>query len=84
MAKKQKEVQTPRVAYTYVSVGQKHRLAIVKEGEKGYEEVRPDSDLGGDYKTKKEVEFVADDMNKRLGLSKEDAAKIVAAAMFKR
>lgn len=60
------------------------RMGVATEGERGYTPVREDSDLGGTYSDYKVATLVADEMNERLGVSREDALKIVASSMFRR
>lgn len=59
----------------------KWMLGIATENEPGYNEVRADSDVGGAYPDELAATTVADELNKRLGLDKRDAAMIVASSI---
>lgn len=73
-----------RLAYVAVITdGGEYRLGIAKEGESGYYAVDPTSDAGGDFNSHEEASKVADAYNENLGLSKEEAFKIIGSTMFR-
>lgn len=69
-------------------------LGIVTENEPGYNEVKPDSDVGGVFEDDRgpdgkpklgtgeiHAHEVADELNKKLGLDKRDAANIITSSI---
>jgi hypothetical protein len=71
----------PRVAYVPVIVGSSYRLGIAEKDVAGYSPISLESDLGGDYESYEHARATADECNKRLGLTPEEAFKIVASSM---
>lgn len=58
-----------------------HRLGLAVEGEAGYHPAREDSDAGGSFATRDDALACAQRFNDRLGISAEDASRIVASSM---
>jgi hypothetical protein len=72
-----------RIAYTPILGDDgEYRLGIAEEGKPGYYKVKDDSDLGGTYRDRKDAQATADVMNERLGLSKQEALKIVSSSLW--
>lgn len=75
-------VDNKRIAWTAVmDDGGKYRLGVVKEGEAGYHPAKEDSDLGGEFACRADAKAVADDLNKRLGLTGRQAAEIIMSSL---
>lgn len=72
-----------RKAYVAVVREDGYFLGIAVEGESGYHPMKEGSDHAGDWGDYERVREAAEDLNERLGLSKVDAAIIVASTMRK-
>ena len=74
--------KTPRHAYVAViDLNGKHKLGIAEKGEPGYCPIDEGSDLGGEYQSRKHALTTAEEANKRLGLTYEEASAIVASSI---
>jgi hypothetical protein len=72
---------TQRRAYVAViDPSGKHKLGIAEEGEPGFYPFPDDHDLGGSYKDRAHALATAEECNKRLGLTPEEALAIVASS----
>lgn len=70
-----------RCAYTAIVDEGGYRLGIAVEGEAGYHQCKDGTDAGGTFKTHEAASAVADAFNKNMGLSDEEAFKIVTSTM---
>lgn len=75
------EITRKRSAYTAVIEERGYCLGVAVEGEAGYHPVREDSDAGGTFETYELASACADAYNASLGLTKEEATRIVISTM---
>lgn len=75
-------IRPREIAYTVVLDPQgKWRLGIAERNSPGYYPVKEESDAGGTFKNREEGQGIADDYNKRLGLTPLQAMEIVLSSL---
>jgi len=58
------------------------RMGVAERNRPGYSPIKDEADLGGTYESYEQAQEIAAALNKRLGLTKEEASKIVLSSMF--